>query len=231
MNNKKKLNIVLLIMAALLSAGCNADKLKIKPFFNPNNNSDAFFQKPVVLNSANDFLTLHRKTWEFGGTDLKREKYGNKVAINCPTLKNLLNRGYTVVKAYKYKLVSAQSVICSMWKEMAAFKPYSISFMDNLSLNKAFATKAPARFALLISNEEIKKTGSASSWNSLSRISKVEPVSDLQAIYHDDSAGIQRLTLMAKGDYNDDGIEDWLLYMENSVEGGSYSSTAFYIIT
>ncbi|VAW73837.1 hypothetical protein MNBD_GAMMA10-1884, partial [hydrothermal vent metagenome] len=54
---------------------------------------------------------------------------------------------------------------------------------------------------------------------------------DMRAIYYDSTGGIQRLTLMAKGDYNGDGIEDRLLFMENSVEEGSYSTEYFYIIT
>ena len=53
----------------------------------------------------------------------------------------------------------------------------------------------------------------------------------MQSTYYDYSGSIQRLTLMAKGDYNGDGVEDQLLYMENSVEGGSYSSAKAYLIT
>ncbi|VAW69118.1 hypothetical protein MNBD_GAMMA10-1717 [hydrothermal vent metagenome] len=241
MDRKKQLNITSLITALLLSSGTNADKLDIKPFFNSDSKTGVFFEKRPELNSANDFLALQEKAWEFDGADLEHKKTGNKKtgnkktgnkkATNCKTLNKLLKEGYTVVKVYEYKVVSARSVICSMWKEMASFKPYSISFMNNLSLNKKFAIKAPARFALLISNEEIKKAESADSWNSMSQIKKVEPVSDVQAIYNDDSGGTQKLTLMAKGDYNGDGIEDWLLHMANSVEGGSYSSTILYIIT
>ncbi len=230
MNNKKQLNIILLITAALLSSGCNADKLDIKPFFNPNNQSASFFEKPVAFNSESDFLAVQKKTWEYG-TDLKHKKFDNKAATNCQALKNLLKEGYTAAKEYEYGFVNVRALICSMWKEMATFKPYSVSYISDLSLNKNFAIKAPARFALLISNDDIKEAESAKSWNSMSRIKKVEPVNDMQAIYYDSTGGIQRLTLMAKGDYNGDGIEDRLLFMENSVEGGSYSTEYVYIIT
>ncbi|VAW69117.1 hypothetical protein MNBD_GAMMA10-1716, partial [hydrothermal vent metagenome] len=217
MNKKKQLNITLLVAATLLSAHCNADKLEIKPFFNPDNQSAAFFKKSVAFNSASDFLTVQEKSWEYE-TDLKHEKAGNKKATNCKTLKKLLKEGYTAAKDYEYGFVNAQSLTCSMWKEMATFKPYSVSYMNDLSLNKDFATKAPARFALLISNEEIKKAESAKSWDSMSQIKKIDLVNDMRAIYYDSTGGIQRLTLMAKGDYNGDGIEDRLLFMENSVE-------------
>jgi len=230
MNNKKQLKIILLIAAALLSAGCNADKLDIKPFFNPNNQSASFFEKPFAFNSESDFIAVQKKTWEYG-TDLKHKKSGNKTATNCQALKKLLKEGYTAAKEYEYGFVNVRALICSMWKELETFKPYSVSYMNDLSLNKNFATKAPARFALLISDEEIKKAESAKSWNNVSQIKKVDPVNDMQSIYYDNTGGIQRLTLMAKGDYNGDGIEDWLLFMENSVEEGSYSTEYVYIIT
>ena len=228
--NKKQLNILLLIISALLSSGCNADMLNIKPFFNPNNQSESFFEKPVAFNSESDFLAVQKKTWEYGA-DLKHKKSGNKVATNCQALKKFLKEGYTVAKEYEYGFVNVRVLICSMWNEMSTFKSYSVSYMNDLSLNKDFSIKAPARFALLISDEEIKKAESAKSWNSVSQIKKVEHVNDMQAIYYDNTGGIQRLTLMAKGDYNGDGIEDRLLFMENSVEGGSYSSEYVYIIT
>jgi len=65
----------------------------------------------------------------------------------------------------------------------------------------------------------------------MSHIQKIVPVNDAQAIYYDNSGGIQRLTIMAKGDYNQDGIEDMVLYIENSVEGGDYYSSYSYIVT
>ena len=231
MNKRKQLKITSLITATLLSIGCNADKLEIKPFFNPNNKTGAFFENSPAFSSGSDFLALQEKSWEFDGADLERGKSGNKTATNCQTLNKLIKEGYTAAKAYEYKFISARSVICSMWAELATFKPYSVSYMSDLSLNKDFATKAPPRFALLISNDDIKKAESAKSWNSMSQIKKVDPVNDMQAIYYDNSGGIQKLTLMAKGDYNGDGIEDWLMHMQNNVEGGSYSSTTLYIIT
>ncbi len=153
MNNKKQLKIIFLIAATLLSAGCNADKLDIKPFFNPNNKTGVFFESSPALSSESDFLALQKKSWAFDEADLEHEKSGNKTVTNCQTLNKLIKKGYTVVKEYKYKLVSARSVICLMRKEMATFKPYSVSYMSDLSLNKDFATKAPAHFALLISND------------------------------------------------------------------------------
>ncbi|MBH0059394.1 hypothetical protein I6F65_20865 [Pseudoalteromonas sp. SWXJZ94C] len=91
--------------------------------------------------------------------------------------------------------------------------------------------KMPPELSLIISNDDERRLAKASSWEEMSHIKKVEPVNDDQAIYYDNSGGIQRLTIMAKGDYNQDGIEDIVLHMANAVERGSYSSSYGYVLT
>jgi len=230
MRHKLKLNYAALALSVLLSSGCNAGAAGIDPYFNKENQSAAFFDNALVLNSASDFLSALEKSWDYP-TDLKHKKQGSKTVSSCQQLKQHISNGYTAAKAYEHSFVSAQSTICSMWESMGKFKPYKVSHLNKLSLNKNFATQAPARFALLISDEQAKKAEAASSWNDVSKIKKVTSHNELQSTYYDNTGGIQRLSLMAKGDYNGDGIEDQLLYMENSVEGGSYSSAKAYIIT
>jgi len=230
MNKKIQLKYLIFIFASLINSGCNAAKSDIKPYFNTNNQSAAFFEKPVVVGSAKDFLAIREKAWDFP-TDLKHKKLGQKTVSNCLILNKLINEGFTAAKAYDHAFVNAQSTICSMWELMGEFKSYNVSFMDKLRLNKDFSAQVPAQFALLISNDDIKKAASAASWDDASKIKDVKSLNDEQATYYDRSGSIQRLTLMAKGDYNADGVEDRLLYMENSVEGGSYSSAKAYIIT
>ncbi|NMU87725.1 ATPase, partial [Vibrio parahaemolyticus] len=41
----------------------------------------------------------------------------------------------------------------------------------------------------------------------------------------------QVITVVAKGDYNADGIEDIVIEKENSVLSGSYSSSHGYVLT
>ncbi|TOQ19000.1 hypothetical protein CGH01_16515, partial [Vibrio parahaemolyticus] len=43
--------------------------------------------------------------------------------------------------------------------------------------------------------------------------------------------GYQKVTLLATGDYNDDGLEDVILLKENSVLSGSYGSTHGYVLS
>ncbi|HHC6730894.1 TPA: ATPase, partial [Vibrio parahaemolyticus] len=45
------------------------------------------------------------------------------------------------------------------------------------------------------------------------------------------TGGFQVITVVAKGDYNADGIEDIVIEKENSVLSGSYSSSHGYVLT
>lgn len=227
---KIKLNDVSLIFSVLLSSGCNVANAEINPHFNKDNQSGAFFDNPVVVSSASEYLSILEMPWDYP-SDLKHIKLGNITVSNCQQLKKHISDGFYAAKAYEHALVSTQSVICSMWEQMGVFKSYNISYMDTLRLDKDFAAQAPARFALLISDDQTKQAEFAASWSEVSKIKAVKSLNNVQSTYYDYSGSIQRLTLMAKGDYNGDGIEDQLLYMENSVEGGSYSSAKAYIIT
>jgi len=230
MYRKVKLNHAALVFSVLISSACSAASPAIEPYFNKDNQSSAFYDNALALSSASDFLSTLEKTWDYP-SELKHKKLGNKTVSSCQQLKKHINDGFHAAKVSEHAFVSAQSVICSMWEHMGKFKSYKTSHMNQLSLNKDFANLAPASFALMISDEQIKKAQAASSWNNASKIKQVKSHSKVQSTYYDHSGSIQRLTLMAKGDYNADGIEDQLLFMENSVEGGSYSSTKAYIIT
>lgn len=228
--HKTKVNYTALVFSVLFSSGCNASVAEINPNFNQDNQSAAFFDNVLALNSASDFLSALEKNWDYP-TELKHKKLGKKTVSNCLQLKKHIGSGYSAANANEHAFISAQSTICAMWEQMGSFKSYKVSHLSKLSLNKDFATQAPASFALTISDEQTKKSEAAANWNEVSKIKKVTRQNDMQSTFYDHSGGIQRLSLMAKGDYNGDGIEDQLFYMESSVEGGSYSSAKAYIIT
>ncbi|MDA7747067.1 hypothetical protein N8878_07035 [Psychromonas sp.] len=230
MNQKIKLNKLLIAFSILLSTGCNASTTEIAPYFNKENQSTAFFDNALILTSASDFSSALDKRWDYP-VELKHETQNNSSVSSCQQLKQSIKNGFTAAKNYEYSFVKAQSAICSTWEQQSHFAPSRVSYLNTLKLDESFANQAPTALALTISDEQKVKAKTASSWNDFSKIIKVISNSDTQSTYYDQTGGIQRLSLMAKGDYNGDGIEDCLLFMENSVEGGSYSSTEVYIIT
>lgn len=228
MNYKIQIIFFIFLISALTSSVSAKPQLN-KPYFNNDNQSGAFFETPIVIKDANDFNQLQKSIWDFP-TKLKHEKLGSKEVTSCFELNSNLDKGFTAANLYEFSFVNAQRTICSMWQLIGKFKPYNQSFMYDVKLNKDFANIAPANFSLQISNNQLEKKSSAT-WNAASKVINVDIRNDSSATFYDDSGSIQRLTLMVKGDYNSDGIEDQLYFVENSVEGGSYSSSKVFIVT
>jgi hypothetical protein len=51
------------------------------------------------------------------------------------------------------------------------------------------------------------------------------------AVFVDSDGASQTLSVLARGDWNGDGIEDLMLKREISLEGGSYSAVGLALIT
>jgi len=226
----KKLTIIPLLFATIASSACIGYTNKIEPYFSKSNGSESYFMRPVEPREAQGFTKLFNKNWYFSA-NIKHSVQGSKSVNNCKALTKKIESGYYAEKEYEHSFINAININCGVWYEMAKITSSKVSYISNIFSDSHFAEKAPPEFALIISRDDERRLAKAKSWQEMSKIQKVKKLNSDQAVYYDNSAGIQNLTLMAKGDYNQDGIEDAILYMENSVEGGSYSSTHAYIIT
>lgn len=214
-----------------LAFGCAATSSgAISPVFSGNNGTDAFFDQQLVIQQAEEFKVLETKVWSYE-FDLKSPSEQHEIVETCSALTEKINAGYSALRAYEQVAVNARVLTCEIWRVLSLLKPASVSYLQSLKHGSALAEKMPAELALIISKDDERRLAKASSWQDMSQISKIEIINADQAVYYDNSGGIQRLTIRARGDYNQDGIEDAVLYMGNSVDGGSYSSTYGYIIT
>ena len=85
-------------------------------------------------------------------------------------------------------------------------------------------------FWLSAEYSRIMKNPSIKSLNDVYKITKVERKDKTNAVYKH-KGGEQDITLVGKGDFNNDGILDILLVVQNDVAGGSFSSTHLYALT
>jgi len=99
--HKTKVHYTVLVFSVLFSSGCNANVAEIKPDFNQDNQSSAFFDNALALNSASDFLSALEKNWDYP-TDLKHKKPGKKTISNCLQLKKHIGSGYTASNANEH---------------------------------------------------------------------------------------------------------------------------------
>ncbi|MGR5137618.1 ATPase [Vibrio sp. ED002] len=150
---------------------------------------------------------------------------------NCKDLATANSAGFTAAKAYEYGAFKAYLTQCQTWSEMAKLAASKRSYISKFKLDDSFPSLAPSALAFVISNESAEKAKTLSTWDEADHIQRTQVASQLRAEYFDATDGFQVITIVAKGDYNADGIEDIVITKENSVLSGSYSSSHGYVLT
>ena len=224
-------NTLLLAFTVISSTACaNIAGNEIAPTYNLKSNTRGLFIDPVTSDSMEQVNMLLYKQWYFTKV-LTLDGKPDMDVNSCKTLLKASNENYKTTNYQVKSILKDFKKTCSTWRDMGKLKPSKESFLSSFKHSLALPKQMPPELSLIISNDDERRLAKASSWEEMSHIKKVEPVNEGQAMYYDNSGGIQRLTIMAKGDYNQDGIEDMVLYMENSVEGGDYYSSYSYIVT
>jgi hypothetical protein len=222
--------IALLGAFIFVNIACASNEQFIDPSYSEHNKTNGYFTEPVIVTTSAEMVRALALPWYF--SDNMRHDNGKVVDVNsCASMIELTTQGYSALKTNEQEMFDAMFHICKTWQIMADFKASKQSFLGDIEFNKAFSNITPPQLALVISRDDERRLAKSASWEDMSQIKSVEKLNNEQAIFVDSTGGKQKITLMAKGDYNGDGIEDVLFYMENSVEGGSYSSVYAYVLT
>lgn len=123
-------------------------------------------------------------------------------------------------------------VMCEATRLLTEASASHQSSMPAHPLNEDLSEDLPAEFALITSQNEIQRImndPAISSWGDVNDITKVDRVSEHRAEYHSVS-GVQTLSILGRGDFNDDGREDILVSVQDAVEGGSYFNMRLFVI-
>lgn len=124
-------------------------------------------------------------------------------------------------------------VMCSATKIIADAKPSKQTFWQKLIFDNKLPGMLPAQLAMVISETESLKISNDKKikfWSQVNNISGVETIDPMHVTYKHEG-GSQEIELVAKGDFNGDGIEDMLLTSRDSVEGGSYTAIRLFALT
>ncbi|SHO55424.1 hypothetical protein VQ7734_01152 [Vibrio quintilis] len=172
--------------------------------------------------------------------NFKVSKYSDKnsskpeVVNNCKSMLNLYPMGFRPTyipdtDIYNYLYAKCKSIDISL-----NIYPSSNSYVANFKLNTEGVKNLPKNIAFIPSTSEYKDIHSNEKIKILEEVNhiiKVTQKSNLRVIAEDNSGGIQDISILAKGDYNHDNIEDIMFKVSNSVIGGSYTSYYLYILT
>ncbi|MFH4626754.1 ATPase [Vibrio alginolyticus] len=202
----------------------------IPPQYLDTERTDRFFAREVAKPSKENMQLRNSLDWGYE-LELRRASDKEKLVSNCQDLANASSAGFTAAKAYEYGAFKEYLTQCQTWGEMAKLAASKRSYISKFKLDDSFPSLAPSALAFVISNESAEKVKALSTWDEVDRIQRTQVASPVRAEYFDATDGFQVITIMAKGDYNADGIEDIVIEKENSVLSGSYSSSHGYVLT
>lgn len=124
-------------------------------------------------------------------------------------------------------------VMCEATRLLADASAARQSNIPARPLNEDLSESLPEEFALITSQNETRRImndPAISSWGDVNDITEVIHVSEHRAEYHSVS-GVQTLSILGRGDFNDDGREDILVSVQDSLEGGSYFNRRLFVIS
>lgn len=220
---------VIFALTLLVSGRVVASEL-IQPQYLDSERTDRFFVREVAKPSKENMQLRNSLDWGYE-LELRRASGDTKLVSNCKDFANASSAGFTAAKAYEYGAFKAYLTQCQTWSEMAKLAASKRSYISKFKLDDRFPTLAPSALAFVISNESAEKAKTLSTWDEADRIQRTQVASPVRAEYFDATDGFQVITIVAKGDYNADGIEDIVIEKENSVLSGSYSSSHGYVLT
>ncbi len=125
------------------------------------------------------------------------------------------------------------TVLCEATRIISNGNPSKKSFLDTIVFDKHLPEHLPPQMAQIISTEESKRimaNKKITSWAQVDPVLKAKKLSPYHIKYFIEG-GSEELQLVAKGDFNHDGIEDMLIQINDAVEGGSYSATRLFLLT
>ena len=168
--------------------------------------------------------------WEFPAP-LVHPYEDPREARNCLELMDLTARGFEARHLFEQPFLQARATLCQAGRASARLDGYDRSCREPLLLDRSLPQEAPAALAMAISDSTRDKVMASKTWAEVEALADYEPVSRYEAVYHGQGGSVQRLKVLARGDYNGDGVEDAVLYLTDGVEGGSYAHARYLVVT
>lgn len=191
-------------------------------------------EKIVAVKSQQEVNNLLTTKWysafEVARTLASGKEERKKIAV-CQAYFN--NPGMEPVTYRDYEAYIGLGALCKAGRLIANAKPAGKSHLSGLLFDTNLPDKLPKQVAMVLSTRESERIAadkSKVSWSDVEKVTRIEQQETYKTIYFE-VGGRQTIELMARGDFNHDGIEDWMISSSYAVEGGSYRSYRIFVIT
>lgn len=195
----------------------------------------ALLEQNIVLESQADVATLLDKKW-YAEFNVKQIDISDKTytVSSCSDLTKLDTVKLNTLREKENAPFMELLVMCKATKAIVNAKPSQQSFIQHLTFDKTLPNTLPKSIGLIISDVESKRKlqdQTLTSWSDINTISSITDLGQNHSTYVHNDGSQQELELVAKGDFNGDGIEDFLLTSRDSMQGGSYSATRLFLFS
>lgn len=199
----------------------------------PEFNMADLLEHSIDVNSQNDLVQLIERPWYASVEIQSPESSESQPLNNC--------KDYFAVALEKPAAKQVQDsnallellVMCEATRLLSEASAAGSSNISPSPLHAQSPNELPKNLALVTSESErsrILRDNTVSSWNDVNPISDVKRISPNRFEYYSD-AGVQILSLIGRGDFDSDGVEDILVRNTDSVEGGSYFDIRLFVLT
>lgn len=224
-----RLHHTLLVTGALLMPACSSTASEQPAEISPEHPLLGMLEaQPSAASLSADTLLSAR--WQF---PLTLAKAGNdEVTVEtCKALLDAQEEGFGPSQPSEHGLVQANLALCQGTADIQTLEPATSNYLPEPLLGPRFPMIAPAELAVAISDSEQEKAEQSQNWQGFSAIKDYESTGPDVATYVTEDGAIQRVFLLATGDFNGDNVRDAILYLESALEAGSYSTARYLVIT
>jgi len=161
------------------------------------------------------------------------QKGDSKDIKNCINYFTAAQSGKQPVKEFERSAYMEFGLMCLAARDIANAAPATTSYMKGVILGEKTPKEFPRQLSMVVSEAEFEKMlGDKSKihWADVNQLMSVEKINDFQVVYQN-RGGRQELALVAKGDFNKDGVEDVLVTSKDSVVDGSYNAMRMFLLT
>ena len=138
--------------------------------------------------------------------------------------------GGTAAVIFQARALDCQAVVLAL-----AAQPAAVSHLRTLAFDETLPDELPWQVAMIVSGAEADRIA-AERPQAMWRDALFGPLTEFSSCgtwcgRYGDPAGVQSVMLVARGDFDGDGIEDMLLGSSDAAKGGSYRAVRMFLLT
>jgi len=191
--------------------------------------------KNIPVYEQQEVQALLEKPWEDSFELINSQTQEVFNADHCSQILPDITQLSTYEEEYRVRFFSRQAAICIAAESIAKARPAQYSFLSDFKLDADFPVHAPKNLASIMPSDfarserqRILQNKAIVSWADVRTVKLVSKEGEHPAAYAM-MGGFQELSLIARGDFNHDNIEDILLYTKDYFVAGYNAYRLFWL--